>query len=41
MKRATLQRTVTLALSVLDHAAYGSDKRKSDTPEVRLAIAVL
>jgi hypothetical protein len=41
MKRASLQRIVTLALAVLDHAAYASRTHKVDTMEVRLALAVL
>ena len=41
MNRASIQRIVTLSLAVLDRAAYGSDKEKRDTTEVRLALAAL
>jgi hypothetical protein len=41
VKRTSIQRIVTLALAVLDHAAYGANKQKRDTVEVRLALAVL
>ena len=35
------QRVVTLALAVLDRAAYASRTQKVDTVEVRLALAAL
>ena len=41
MKRTSTQRVVTLALAVLDRAAYGSRTHRVDTEEVRLALAVL
>ena len=36
-----MQRVVTLAVEVLDAAAYGSNTHKVNTTEVRLALAVL
>lgn len=41
MKRESLQRVVTLALAVLDSAAYRSSTHRVDTVPVRLALAVL
>lgn len=41
VRRATVQRIVTLALAVLDRAAYGSRTHCVDTEEVRLALAAL
>jgi 4-amino-4-deoxy-L-arabinose transferase-like glycosyltransferase len=41
MKGASIQRIVTLALAVLDRAAYASRTHKVDSLEVRLALAVL
>lgn len=39
--RRAQQRVVTLALEVLDRAAYRSSKHKVDTLEVRLALGAL
>jgi hypothetical protein len=39
--RTTIQRVVTLALKVLDRAAYRSRTEAVDTEEVRLALAAL
>lgn len=41
MNRTSIQRVVTLALAVLDKAAYTSRTQKVDTSEVRLALAAL
>lgn len=41
MRRASIQRVVTLAVAVLDRAAYGSNTHAVDSDEVRLALAVL
>ena len=41
MKPKAMQRTVTLAIQVLDEAAYASRTQKVDTLEVRLALAFL
>lgn len=41
MSRAAGQRVVTLALSILDHAAYRSRTDTVDSVEVRLAIGAL
>ena len=41
MKRASLQRVVTLALAVLNDAAYRSRTQRVDTLPVRLALAIL
>lgn len=41
MKRGSLQRIVTLALAVLDGAAYRSRTHRADTAAVRLALAIL
>lgn len=41
MKRASLQRIVTLALAVLNDAAYRSRTQRVDTLPVRLALAIL
>lgn len=41
MKRRSRQRVVTLALAVLDEAAYRSSTQRVDTLPVRLALAIL